>query len=251
MVYNIVSLIILIPFSGCNPAVNLSNKEVVEIKTDGFISERRYYNANKNLIGLVSFEKEKLGKGAPIDSVCYQITPKGELEKVLHFNYENGKYVVNNDAPILTFYETLFSNIAGCNDFKGVSNAYLLMEAMNDICIITGSVLDNGQNVAELQKTKTDSISDGLTTMISYDLNSAFIGLTEELQSYFYQQQLKELKFTIKNNFLMKEYYYFSRGTFTREYIYSKNGKLASVMISAQSNDSIIISRVFKEYSYR
>lgn len=252
MAYNIVALIILISFGGCIPAVKLSNNEVVELKIDDFISERRYYNVNKNLIGLVSFEKEKSGKVTPIDSVFYQIAPSGKLEKVLHFNYENGKYVVNSNAPILNFYETLFNNLAGSNEFKKVSNAYLLIEAMNDICIITGSVLDNGLNVAELRKAKSDSTSNGLTTMICYDsLNSAFIGLSEELQSYFYQQQLKELKFTIRNNFLMKEDYYFSTGKFTREYNYSKNGKPASVMISAQNNNSMIIGRSFKEYRYR
>ena len=234
----------------CNANHLTSKQEIVDIKTNGFLRERRYYNGNKKLIGVVNFKKK--GKVAtPIDSICFKIKPSGEVDNVLHFNYVNGHYITDENSVMSKFYEGLIANLTECDDFKGVKKAYILIEAMNDVCSITHSVLTNGKQVSEARKVQTDFTSQGLTSIITYNhLQSRFSGLTLDLQSYFDQELLNTVKLTLKNNFLITEDYYFSKGKLTRKYVYNKKGNLVLIIVAAKHKDRNKTYRTVREYNY-
>lgn len=249
--YNTLLAIVLLAFCGCGSGVMSSKEEIIEIRLNDFTKERRYYNENRILIGIIQFKTDKTKGGrTPIDSVRYDLSSTGELLKVNYFNYENGRYTADTNNPIQNYYEALFKSISGCGEIKSVNNAYILLEASNDICAIASSVLSNGQEASAVRKERNDSSLNKVNKTVTYDsLNSIFIGLSEEVQSHFFQQPLKTLVIAITNNFLSKEDYYFSEGQVTREYIYKK-GKLSSVIVTTRRNDGET-EKIIKQYSFR
>jgi len=249
--YNTVIVILILAFSGCGSKGMSSKEEIVEVKLNEFVKERRYYDRNKNLVGIVHFKTDKSKQErTPLDSVRYDVSPTGQLLKVKYFNNARGKYEADANSPMQNYYEVLINNISECSEIKGITNAYLLLEASNDICIIAGSLLSDGKEASSLRKQTNDSSLEGTKKTITYDsLNSKFIGLSEELQSQFYHQPLKTLVITIRSNLLNKEDYYFSEGRATREYIYKKRKLLFSI-ITVRRNDGET-KKIVKEYSYQ
>ena len=83
-----------------------------------------------------------------------------------------------------------------------------------------------------------------------YDnINSRFNNLSNDLQSFFYNQQLLKFQFSTQDNSLLSEKYFFYNGFFTRTYFY-KNHKIEKIVIEAKYKDGRA-QRLNRQYNYK
>lgn len=218
---------------------------IVEIADNKTLVTRRYYDKNNRLVSLIEFDKEiKI----PIDSISFLYNTKKELHDVVVYNYYQGKYQIDSSSQIGSQYYLSAYNYdsSGCGDFFSLKSGYVISPELKDICTIRNAVLPDGQEVQALEKISYQ----GNRKILEYnELNSKFTHLSKDIQSFFYNQELLEVRISIENSSLISEEYFFSNGIFTRNYLY-KEDKIENVTIDVKYKDDTL-QRINRHYSYR
>ncbi len=205
-------LLLLLSLFSCSAEASKKGGDlkVCIIKQNGILVEKRYFDPKGEISGIVTYSKDGMN---PKDSVSFN-------GQITTYNYEEGRYSVNKLSLVRDYYTQVYSVDSICPFFKLIRHRFLIEEVISNLCVLQGSVLSDGTEVA----TKAEIVNALNEVTIKYPkLNSVFNNLPEVIQSYFYNKPLVSLELSINDGYLQKETYSFSEGTALRHFIYDNN----------------------------
>lgn len=203
-------------FGNCNP-IRVSKEDslkIVQIVQDNKLVKKEYIDLQNSLVCSVTYNTSI---NTPQDSINFSYNSKEELTDVVEYEFLNGKYRKLSFSSSKRYYENLFNSKKECPDLYSFKSAPLLLNELNDMCLIKNSVLSDGREVSELE---TQSQEDNIKILKFDGINSRYNNLSEEIGSYFYNKVLKSLKISLRGNVIIQEEYLFEDGSFNREYLY-------------------------------
>ncbi len=224
-------------FANCTQASIDENdsERVIEVLREGMLIRKEYFGLNNLLKSSVTFSDNN----QPQDSIAFVYSTKNEFISFSEYQFKNGRYEKVNLSPSYNYYQGIFASVKECSDMYLSKNSSLLLKEFNDLCIIQSSVLADGREALSIRK----KLQEGeLTVYIFENMNSKFTNLSEEIESYFYDKTLLDLKIKFRGDDLIEETYTFENGIFSRIYSYEKNlkEKMLTVAYKGKSQQKFI-----------
>ena len=213
--------------TGCQ---NEEQAKVIRVTQDTLLVQRIYYqglNEKKQLISKVHLN----GRNHPLDSIQFI---RDKSEKIIAkdvYQYRNGVYEkqVLGSGP----YREV-----KCDILSKVTKPQFYLRDLSDICIIASATLPEGGIVAN----KITSSIDGDTIIIYAEkIDSRFRGLSQEIESFFYDQILHSFKLQIQGDKLLTERYVFEDGTLLRIFYYDSKELIVTIKANYNNGERRVI----------
>lgn len=217
-------ILLFLSISIISSCQNEESAKVIRMTQDTLLVQRIYYqglNEEKQVISKVHLN----GRNHTLDSIQFIRDKTGKIIAKDVYQYKNGVY----EKQVLG--SGTFSEVK-CEILSKVTKPQFYLRDLSDICIITSATLPEGGIVAK----KIRSLIDGDTINIYAEkINARFRGLSQEIESFFYNQILHSFKLQILGDKLLTEWYVFEDGTLQRIYYY--DSKELTVTIKAKYNN--------------
>lgn len=212
-------LLLIFSLLSCQMSNLNTLQKVYVIKQDGSLLEKRYVD-NNNTTRIVTYDLETK---QPNDSITLGYDKEGNLLSAKTYNFVEGKYEADELLTVGDYYLQAYSKDSFCHNLLPIKHRFLMEEIISNVCGILKSVLPNGGEVSSLAKTKQNKE----VIEISYsEINATFNNPYDIFQLYFYNEPLINFALQIKNGYLVQESYFFSNGTFIRDFFYDETGEL-------------------------